>query len=266
MDALAIGPLLISLPRLYAFATGLVLLFVSTFLLKLTRRAHTRWFNPMVLFWLLGARFGHIAMNIDAYQGALLDMFKLWQPGYSTVWGLIAAIGWSIWVFRRQVRPLLSACSMLIAGTVLWLIITAWNPLGSTLPIQQIPDITLKTLEGDELNLRDIEDERVLVNLWATWCPPCLREMPLLEEADAHNDVTVVIVNQGEDLLQASRYLDEQELDFRYALLDPQQELTMLSQAPGLPTTMLFDSDGNTLEHHAGELSRSQLRAWLDRH
>ncbi|GHC37126.1 TlpA disulfide reductase family protein [Aidingimonas halophila] len=266
MDALALGPLLISLPRLYAFAVGLALLIASLLLLGLSKRAHARWFNPMLLFWLLGARLGHVATHSEAYQGAAMDILKLWQPGYSPVWGLVAALAWTAWYLRGQWLRFVTAASMLVAGTVLWLAIVAWAPLSDDLPIHQIPDITLATLEGESVNLRDLEDDRILVNLWATWCPPCLREMPLLEEVDTRDDVTVVIVNQGEDLLDASRYLDEQGLEFRYALLDPHQELTMLSQTPGLPTTMLFDSEGNTLEHHAGELSRSQLDAWLEDH
>ena len=79
---------------------------------------------------------------------------------------------------------------------------------------------------------------------------PCLREMPLLEEADQREGVTVVVANQGEDLLPIARYLDEQSLSFRYPLRDPQQTLMAQFQAPGLPTTVLFDQTGKTLDVH----------------
>ncbi|WP_299315685.1 TlpA disulfide reductase family protein, partial [uncultured Halomonas sp.] len=113
---------------------------------------------------------------------------------------------------------------------------------------------------------RDLRGETVVLNLWATWCPPCLREMPLLAEADARDGVTAVIANQGEELLQVARYLDDQGLEFRYPLLDPRQELMVLLESPGLPTTLLFDASGRAVERHVGELSRAQLGAWLERH
>ena len=103
----------------------------------------------------------------------------------------------------------------------------------------------------------------IIVNLWATWCPPCLREMPLLEETAQREGISVVAVNQGEDLLPIVRYLDEQQLEFRYALRDPSQQLMALFKAPGLPTTVLFDDQGNTLDVHVGELTRAHLDRWL---
>ena len=90
--------------------------------------------------------------------------------------------------------------------------------------------------------------------------------MPLLAEADAREGVSVMVANQGEELLQVIRYLDDQGLAFRYPLLDPRQELMVLLESPGLPTTLLFDASGRAVERHVGELSRAQLGAWLDRH
>jgi thiol-disulfide isomerase/thioredoxin len=266
MDAIALGPVLISLPRLYALAAALLLLAASAWLLGMPRRAHMRWFNGLVLAWLVGARLGHLGMNWPAYADAPLDILKVWQPGFHGLWGLLGALIWTGWVLRDHLLRMIGGMALLVGASSLWLVLVTLEPLGGGMPVGELPDLTLEDLDGEPVALRSLTGERVVVNLWATWCPPCLREMPLLAEADARDDVTVVVANQGESLLEASRYLDEQDLTFRHALLDPQQRLMALLESPGLPTTMLFDAEGRAVERHVGELSRAQLDAWLARH
>jgi thiol-disulfide isomerase/thioredoxin len=263
MDAIALGPVLLSVPRLYAFAAALVLLLASLWLLGLPRREHARWFNGMALAWLLGARLGHVALNLESYLAAPLDILKIWQPGFHGLWGLLAALIWTGWTLRAHLLRLIGAMAMLVGASSLWLVLVTLAPLGGGMSLASLPDLTLEDLEGNAVNLQDLRGERVLVNLWATWCPPCLREMPLLEAAGKRDGVTVVVANQGEDLLQALRYLDEQNLSFEYALLDPHQELMVQMESPGLPTTVLFDAEGRAVERHVGELTRAQLDDWL---
>ncbi|PAU74395.1 TlpA disulfide reductase family protein [Halomonas salipaludis] len=266
MDAIAIGPVLLSLPRLYAFGAGLILLLASLMLLGLPKGTHARWFNVLVIVWLIGARLGHVLSHPDAYAAAPLDIVKFWQPGFHGLWGLLAALIWTAWALREHLIKMLGGMALVIGSSALWLAVVTVSPLGGEIALRELPDLTLDNLDGEPVTLSEIQDELVIVNLWATWCPPCLREMPLLVEADQRDGVSVVIANQGEDLMQAMRYLDEQEFVLSYPLLDPHQELTVLSESPGLPTTLLFDADGRVLEQHIGELTRAQLEDWLDRH
>jgi len=266
MDAIALGPVLISVPRLYALGAAALLLALSAWLLGLPRREHARWFNGLVLAWLVGARAGHVLTHLEAYAAAPLDVLKLWQPGFHGLWGLLAALVWTGWTLRHHLLRLIGAMALTVGAASLWLVLVTLAPLGSGLVIDELPDITLETLDGESVSLRDLQGETVVLNLWATWCPPCLREMPLLAEADAREGVSVVVANQGEELLQVIRYLDDQGLAFRYPLLDPRQELMVLLESPGLPTTLLFDAEGRAVARHVGELSRAQLGAWLDRH
>jgi len=136
-----------------------------------------------------------------------------------------------------------------------------FSPLGTGSPA---PAYAAVDMAGDSVRLSDFAGEVVLLNLWATWCHPCLREMPLLAEADQREGVGVVVANQGEELLPIVRYLDEQQLSFRYALRDPGQMLMSIVEAPGLPTTVLFDGDGNALDIHVGELTQAHLDRWLE--
>lgn len=263
MDAIALGPLLISLPRLYAFIAAFALLLASLPALRLPKARRVRWFNGVLLAWLIGARLGHVLLHPDSYLDAPLDIVKLWQPGYSAVWGLLAAAAWSAWILRERLLPLVTAKLLLAASFALWLGLMAWNPIGGDAGLRELPPLALENLDGERVELAALRGEAVVLNLWATWCPPCLREMPLLAEADARDDVTVVVANQGESLLAVTRYLDAQRLAFEHALLDPDQRLMMAAESPGLPTTLLFDAQGRLVERHVGELARAQLDAWL---
>ncbi|WP_301584891.1 TlpA disulfide reductase family protein [Halomonas alkaliantarctica] len=266
MNAIAIGPLLISTPRLYALGCALLLLLVSRYLLGLTPSQHGRWFNGLMVIWLLGARIVFVALNWESYSAAPLEALKVWQPGYNALGGLIAGLIWTAWALRKRLLALIGGLAMLVGTTSLWLVFVTLAPLGNDFAIDALPEITLEDMDGNAVNLSSLTEsgDLIIVNLWATWCPPCLREMPLLEEAAKREGVSVVVANQGEDLLPIVRYLDEQRLDFRYALRDPSQTLMAQFQAPGLPTTVLFDRQGTTLDVHVGELTRAQLEQWLE--
>lgn len=266
MDAFALGPVLISVPRLYAIGCALLLLAAAWLLLGLSPSARARWFNGLMLAWLVGARLGHVALHLDAYAVAPLDILKLWQPGYHGLWGLLAALIWTGWSLRGRLLPMIGAMGLTIGASALWLVLVTLAPLGGDMPLRELPDITLENLNGEPVNLQALRGELVVVNLWATWCPPCLREMPLLAEADSREGVTAVVINQGEELLQVMRYLDEQALHFRHPLLDPSQQMIRTMESPGLPTTVLFNREGRAVERHVGELSRAQLDGWLQRH
>ena len=263
MDALALGPLLIPLPRLYAFITALALVLISLATLRLPTSQRGRWFNGLLLAWLIAARLGHVLMHWDSYASAPLDILKFWQPGYSAAWGLLGGAAWSAWFLRQRLVTLITAQVLLATAFAAWLGLMLWNPLGSDSQVQTLPELTLENLDGEPVDLPSLRGEMIVLNLWATWCPPCRREMPLLAQADARDGVRVVVANQGESLLEVARYLDTHGLAFEYALLDPQQQLMALTAAPGLPTTLLFDASGRLVEQHVGELSRAQLDAWL---
>ena len=265
MNAIALGPLLISTPRLYAFGCALLLLLSSRFLLGLSTKQHGRWFNGLLVVWLLGARVAFVALNWESYSATPLDALKVWQPGYHALGGLVIGLLWTGWALRARLLAMIGGLAMTVGAVSLWLVLVTLAPLGQQFAVASLPDVTLEDLDGNAVSLSSLtnQDELIIVNLWATWCPPCLREMPLLEEADQREGVTVVVANQGEDLLPIARYLDEQSLSFRYPLRDPQQTLMAQFQAPGLPTTVLFDQTGKTLDVHVGELTRAQLERWL---
>ncbi|MDN6296870.1 MAG: TlpA family protein disulfide reductase [Halomonas sp.] len=266
MNAIALGPVLISLPRLYALICALLLLAGARYFSDLSPTARKRWFSGAIIAWVVAARLGHVALHADSYATEPLAALKLWQPGYHGTIGLIGALGYSAVTLRHRLAALMRVAVLLFATFGLWLGLTVFSPLGGSDAQRTLPDITLDDLDGNPVALASLaagDDTPVIVNLWATWCPPCRREMPLLEEFGQRGDVRVVIVNQGEDLLPVVRYLDSQGLNFDTALRDPQQRLMTAFETPGLPTTLLLDARGQVQQRHAGELTRATLNRWL---
>lgn len=129
-----------------------------------------------------------------------------------------------------------------------------------------VPDVTLTGLGGREVDLRSFVGRPLVLNLWATWCPPCRREMPLLvRTANSRSDVTFVFANQdrGNSAGLVRSFLDESGLVMEWVLLDPENVLQRKLATSGLPTTYFFDAHGRLVAQHVGEISPRILEASL---
>ncbi|WP_155718381.1 TlpA family protein disulfide reductase, partial [Pseudomonas fluorescens] len=100
----------------------------------------------------------------------------------------------------------------------------------------------------------------LVINLWATWCPPCRREMPVLENAQRMRpDVTFLFVNQAESMQSVSTYLATQGLNLDNVLFDASGRLGQAVGSMALPTTLFYQADGRLINSHLGELSEASL-------
>jgi peroxiredoxin len=126
-------------------------------------------------------------------------------------------------------------------------------------------DFTLESLDGGKVSLSDYRDQVVLVNLWATWCPPCRAEIPDLEAAyRAHRDEGFVVlgVNVEESVQAIEPFVTN--LDMTYpVLLDERGQVMNDYRALGLPMSLLVDREGVIQERHVGILTASQLERYL---
>jgi len=114
-----------------------------------------------------------------------------------------------------------------------------------------------RTLEGGALSLADLSGEVVVLNVWATWCAPCVREMPGLEELHrAYTDrglrVVGASVDRGSAQGEVRRFLQDHELTFTI-LLDPDQSVMTRFRTLGVPETFLIDRDGIIAYRWIGE-------------
>lgn len=130
----------------------------------------------------------------------------------------------------------------------------------------QRPNTPLQTLSGDTISLDQVADGKpMLVNLWATWCAPCIREMPLLQQAQQANpDITFVFVNQGEHTETVGRFLRDLELDLNNVLLDSKGQLAQVTASMALPTALLYNAKGEQVGLHRAQLSPEQLNEMVE--
>ncbi|WP_188455332.1 peroxiredoxin family protein [Virgibacillus oceani] len=108
------------------------------------------------------------------------------------------------------------------------------------------PDFELETLEGERVRLSDYKGKRVLVNFWATWCPPCRAEIPDLEKLYDKKDVTILAVNLTESEKSENNITDFVEkfgMTFP-VLMDVNSDVSSAYRVQAYPTSYMIDSNG----------------------
>jgi len=128
------------------------------------------------------------------------------------------------------------------------------------------PDFVLTDLNGQTLQLSDLQGKVVLLNFWATWCAPCEAEMPTLEDrykTFSGNGFQVLGVNADDEKIETIQgFLERVPVSFPI-LLDPGLTVSDLYRVRGLPTTYLIDREGVVRAVQAGYLSDGQLDRYL---
>jgi thiol-disulfide isomerase/thioredoxin len=208
---------------------------------------------------LLAARLGFVVRWWPLYAADPWAIVLIGDGGFLWWAGAPAAMAFAIWRMRRTPplrRPLGGA---VLAGGTSWLVVLGMLALlrGSPLPL---PDVELRTLDGETVPLSQYAGGPLVVNLWATWCPPCLREMPVLAEAQRQRpEIAFVFANQGERADEVRQYLAASGLALDGVLLDHFSRVAREVGSRGLPTTLFFNARGELVDTHVGELTRAGL-------
>lgn len=219
----------------------------------------------MLVVGVIAARLGFIVEWWPQYLADPWAVIRLGDGGYSIWPGVLAGLAFGAWRARR-IKPLRRP---LLVGVTAGL--AAWAVLGGTLALIQqstlkLPATELTTLDRTTTSLPALSGKPMVVNLWATWCPPCRREMPVLARAQANRgDVTFAFVNQGEPEQAVRDYLRDEDMQLRNVLLDLFSAVSQEAGSRGLPTTLFFDADGRLVDTHMGELSEASLAQKLQR-
>jgi thiol-disulfide isomerase/thioredoxin len=218
------------------------------------------------VFWgFVAGRIGYIARWWNEYAQSPMSMISIGDQGFSWWIGVPAALG-LIWWRTRSSRALRRPALVGIAAGLL-----SWFAADSVLDRLQrsappLPALALATLDERPVVLSSYTGRPVVLNLWASWCPPCRREMPVFEQAQAqHPEIDFVMVNQGESAQQARAFLESQGLQLKDVLLDPGSQTMQTFASRGLPTTLFFDEQGRLVDAHLGELTMASLKNTMSR-
>jgi thiol-disulfide isomerase/thioredoxin len=136
---------------------------------------------------------------------------------------------------------------------------------GSDDVAERLPDIEVQTLRGGEAFPARRARGPAVVNLWATWCAPCKRELPEFEAVhrSVAGEVTFVGVNIGDDGDKAADYLDDLGITYDQ-YLDVDSELTAALKTATLPMTLIIDEDEKIVLRHIGPLDQDELIAAIE--
>jgi thiol-disulfide isomerase/thioredoxin len=216
--------------------------------------------TDMLLAAMLAARIVFVALWFHQYRDVPWSVFDIRDGGFNTWAGLAAAISVAIWHAYRRPELRKSLSLGLLAGTLAWTMSGAPGMLGMNVQMA-LPAVELKTLTGESTNLASLSHGKpMVVNLWATWCPPCRREMPVLAEAQQREaGVTFVFVSQGDDTAKVQRYLSSSQLKLENVLIDVGSELGRAIGSTAMPTSLFYDANGHLVNSHVGALSSATL-------
>ncbi|WP_018131604.1 TlpA family protein disulfide reductase [Effusibacillus pohliae] len=131
------------------------------------------------------------------------------------------------------------------------------------LPGYQAPDFTLTDMNGKTVKLSDFRGKPILVNFWASWCPPCRAEMPdLVKKSEQYGDKVIFLgvnmTTSEQDPEGPKKFLKEFHVKYQN-LLDDKAKVAELYQAVGIPTTVTIDPKGIVVDRFQGMMNESTM-------
>ena len=155
----------------------------------------------------------------------------------------------------------------MIVGFV-WLIVTrqAQAPVILATTTNTLPEVQLMADDGTSLTTAQLAGQPAVLTLWASWCPPCQAEMPMLAEMApelAQRGIQFVAVNQGESMQTITDYMQTHQYTFT-VWPDVKSNLATVLQSNDLPTTAFVDATGAVRLVYRGPVTAELLRIMAD--
>lgn len=174
----------------------------------------------------------------------------------------------------RRRRRLLWVCGAAVIAVVLALLstvamrseraATVGSPTGKVAPAFELPDLADP---GRQIELGDFRGEPVVLNFWASWCVPCRREMPALDEVATSfaGDVAFLGIDHQDNREDALKLVRRTGVDYP-SVYDPKGDVAKAYGIFGFPSTVLVRPDGTIAATRTGELSRTELEELIEEH
>ena len=265
-EAIHLGPFMLPFPLLLALLALVIVYVVGRILQKKQQWSVQTWQVFSDSLWttlwvgLIAARLAFVLLNLDVYVASPIDMIKIQDKGFHFYGGVIAGVAWFLWknrAFKLENKVIFVTIFTLICAFSLGL--KQWQK-----PQSFYPNMQFSSLEQQQTPLKQFIGKPTVINLWASWCPPCHREMPVLAQAQKDfKQINFVMLNQGESAEKVQAYLTKNKFSFQHILLDPQGELAKEMKMFGLPSTLFFNAQGQLVDRHMGELSPAMLQQYL---
>lgn len=146
--------------------------------------------------------------------------------------------------------------------------ITAGTDTLSTIPAEvnySSPKLMLENIKGNTESLADFREKVVLVNNWATWCPPCKAEMPTLVtfyNDHAKDGLMVIAIEAGEPRDEVQKFVDQFQMPF-HVWLDPNGDSAAAFRNQNLPNSYVIDRSGTVRLMWTGQINREMLEKYV---
>lgn len=125
-----------------------------------------------------------------------------------------------------------------------------------------LPNITFQNTDGEILNLSDQKGKVIFMNFWATWCPPCIAEMPsvneLYEKLKNNKNIIFIMVDADHDFSKSVPFMNKHQ--FTLPLYEANSEIPGNLLSGSIPTTMIFDKNGQLVFRHEGAGDYSSIK------
>ncbi len=130
----------------------------------------------------------------------------------------------------------------------------------------QAVDFTLPDVDGKPVRLSSYRNRWVVVNFWATWCAPCLREIPELSWVHEKYNTKVVVIGVNYETIsriKLKRFMQKHNIDYPVVQISD-QPLSPFEPLIGLPSTFFVDPQGNYVARHTGVVTASKIKKLLE--
>lgn len=127
-------------------------------------------------------------------------------------------------------------------------------------------NLSLIDKDGNKKSLKDFKGKVIFMNMWATWCPPCIAEMPSIEELhnEMGDEVAFVMISLDQDFKKAKDFVERK--DYNLPIYAPMSNLPAMYQSSAIPTTYVIDAEGNLALTHKGmaDYSNAEFKKFLN--